>query len=64
MPDTLAQQFDTRFLHNFGDLDPIPVGAVAICGAVSTREGSGEIEPLRSECCPICLALKEADNEN
>lgn len=54
-----AAAFDTRFLHNFGDLDPIPIGAVALCGAVSTRSGSGEKEPLRRKCCPICLAIIE-----
>lgn len=57
----LAAQFDSRFLHNFGPLDPIPEGAVAVCGAVSTRNGSGELEPLRTECCPICLALKDEE---
>lgn len=52
-----AQKFDEEFLHNFGDLDPIPVGARALCGAVSTRNGPGEIEPLVTSVCPICLSL-------
>lgn len=52
--------FDAQFIHNFGDLDPIPVGAIAKCGAISTRDEPGETEPLRHKCCPICLALTES----
>lgn len=48
-----------ELIHNFGELNPIPVGAVALCGEVSTRNGPGEINPLRVRCCPICLALTE-----
>jgi hypothetical protein len=54
-----AKAFDDQFIHNFGPLDPIPIGARALCGVVSTRKDSGEIEPLRSVCCPICVALTE-----
>lgn len=54
-----AEEYDSELLHNFGDLDPIPVGARALCGVVSTRHGPGEIKPLRVECCPICVALSE-----
>lgn len=46
-------------LHNFGNLDPIPIGARALCGTVSKRLGAGEQQPPRMECCPICLALSE-----
>lgn len=52
-----SKQFDAEFLHNYGDLDPIPIGARALCGAVSTKAGYGTITPPASECCPICLAL-------
>lgn len=55
-PDVKA--FD-EFLHNFGDLDPIPVGATALCVTVSKRLAPGEVEPYRHLCCPICLALSE-----
>lgn len=54
-----SEQFDTEFLHNFGPNEDIPEGAVALCGAISTRHGPGETEPLRHQCCPICLALTE-----
>lgn len=57
-----AQKFDEEFLHNFGDLDPIPVGARALCGATSKSDRAGEIEPLRVECCPICVALTEGES--
>lgn len=56
---TTALEFDKHFLHNFGGLDPIPIGAIALCGAVSTNDRAGEIEPLRVLCCPICVALTE-----
>lgn len=59
----LSEQFDAEFLHNFGPLDPIPEGAVALCGAISTRRERGEIEPLRVEACPICIALTEEPPE-
>jgi hypothetical protein len=55
--DPEALEFDDSFLHNFGDLDPIPVGARALCGALSQRTAPGETEPLRTECCPICFSL-------
>lgn len=56
------EAIDAEYLHNFGDLDPIPIGARALCGAVSTRLGPGETEPLRVECCPICVALTEGES--
>lgn len=60
---TAAQQSDdfdaSEFLHNFGPLEPIPIGARAKCGTESKREAPGEEEPLRVECCPICVALTE-----
>lgn len=52
-----SKEFDEEFLHNFGDADPIPIGATALCGAVSKSKRCGETEPLRTECCPICLSL-------
>lgn len=52
-----SEQFDAQFLHNFGPENPISLGARALCGAISTRLGPGETEPLRSECCQICVAL-------
>jgi hypothetical protein len=57
--DPIATEFDAQFLHNFGDIDPIPIGAIALCGAISTSTGSGQIEPLKVECCPICVALTQ-----
>lgn len=54
-----SEQFDAQWLHNFGPDNPTPIGAVAKCGAVSKSHRAGEIEPLRVECCPICLALTE-----
>lgn len=54
-----ALLFDEEFLHNYGPLDPIPLGAVALCGAVSRSDGRGETEPERVRCCPICVALTE-----
>lgn len=59
----LAAQFDADFLHNFGPEEVIPEGAVALCGAISTREGIGQPEPLRIQCCPICVALTEQEPE-
>lgn len=50
-------EFDAQFMHNFGTENPIPFGAVALCGAVSTRRGDGQTSALMTECCPICLAL-------
>lgn len=57
--DKLAQQFDEEFLHNYGPSPEIPVGAVALCGAVSKNDRPGEIEPEKYRCCPICVALTE-----
>lgn len=54
-----AQEFDEEFLHNYGSLNPIPIGAVALCGAVSRTDAPGEIEPEKYRCCPICVALTE-----
>lgn len=59
LPESTASVDD--LLHNFGDLDPIPIGARALCGAVSKRVGPGEVEPLRTGCCPICVALTEGE---
>ena len=65
IPDTAesaeSREFDAAFLHNYGDLDPIPVGARALCGAKSTCDGPGETEPEVTKCCPICLALTETE---
>lgn len=58
-PQSESEQFDAQWLHNFGPDNPTPIGAVAKCGAVSKSHRAGEIEPLRVECCPICLALTE-----
>lgn len=58
-----AQVFDKQFKHNFGELNPIPIGARALCGALSTTDGPGETEILRIDACPICLSLVEAQNE-
>lgn len=55
----VAKEFDGGFLHNFGNLNPIPIGAIALCGAESTNDRPGEIEPERLLCCPICVALTE-----
>jgi hypothetical protein len=46
-----------EMLHNFGDLEPIPEGATALCGIRSKFDGSGKQNPALNECCPICLAL-------
>lgn len=60
----MKKEQQEKLLHNFGPIDPIPIGAVAICGEVSTYEGSGEQNPLRTKCCPICLALVEVNLDN
>lgn len=52
-----GQEFDEEFLHNFGDLDPIPIGAIALCGTISKNDRSGTTTPEKDKCCPICLAL-------
>lgn len=60
--ESIESEIEAEFselLHNFGPVNPIPVGAVALCGEVSVSDGPGDQKPLRSRCCPICLALTE-----
>lgn len=57
-----SKEFDAMFLHNFGEENPIPIGARALCGVVSARHGEGVTEPLRVEACPICVALTEGQS--
>lgn len=57
-----AQEFDKAYVHNYGQEKLIKKGAVALCGAVSTYTGDGVPDPLLIECCPICLALFNDDN--
>lgn len=56
-PLSESEQFDAQFLHNFGPATPTSAGARALCGAIARSTYPGEIEPPRSECCPICVAL-------
>lgn len=58
-----AVEFDERFLHNFGPINPVSKGTVALCGVISRRTSFGIIKPKLSECCPICLALTEDAND-
>jgi hypothetical protein len=58
-PLSESEQFDAQWLHNFGPETPTPIGAVAKCGAVYKKTAAVQFEPLRVECCPICLALTE-----
>lgn len=48
---------DNELLHNYGPINPIPIGAIALCGIVSTDDGEGDPNPPKEKCCPRCLEL-------